>query len=76
MDEVIFKVGQYYRDDFDEEIIRIDSIEGSSIHYTITERPHNPSLVGDKEHNHIDIMTETYRHLPAYGSPLWKVLYG
>jgi hypothetical protein len=70
------RVGHYYRDPDDGEVIRIDRIEGNTVYYTHFESPEYPTRVDMTGWYTKNVLQKFYTHLPAYNSPLWKVLYG
>jgi hypothetical protein len=67
------KVGQHYRRLGSDRVIRVDRVGGRRVHYTIVSGTYR---VGDTDWHSGWYIQMYYKHCPAYGSKLWKVMYG
>ena len=73
-----FEIGKVYKcmTKREEEIIKIESIDYDSdkIYYEILEDPYD--VLGDIRRGLSNALRDNYVELPAYNTPLWKVLNG
>jgi hypothetical protein len=69
-----FKVGQYYRAEREKDVILITAVMGGTVDLRLVENPDNWWIPGKVIYKHIYIIYN-YKHLPCYGTKLWKAMY-